>query len=467
LMGLLAVVDTFLIYKIAEVRYNGNRKVAFVASILFAVMPISWLTRRIVLDSILMPFLLSAILFAVYYYNTNKNNTKNNNNNITSNNNNKNKKKNTYLILLSGIFLGLAIFTKIPAFTMIPLVGFLIISAANNTNNKNQNNNNSSSIIRRIKRLARIRNTTNLKALGLWFIPVILIPLIWPVYAISVGQFDSWSHGVVWQATERQEEGKTFLYLIDTFFRNDPILLVVGGIGLIFAATIKKDLFLLLWAIPFLIFIYLVGWVTHFHLITLLPVFCISAAILIIDLLSIRINKNNAKKGVKQILLPFAIISAIGIFGLLSTIMLITTNISSSQFEAAAFVAEDTQNNSNIGNNDENQNDITIISSPIYSWIFKYAFHKEDVFSHIRDSSQPIRTEKIVLMVDSTYKFVLSDEGGEEQKQIELMKTIDKNTYTVANFRDNGVEYDKRNYPYTSMREAKIGGREIDVQANY
>jgi hypothetical protein len=36
---------------------------------------------------------------------------------------------------LSGPFLGLAIFTKIPAFTMIPLIGFLIYRKNNNNNN--------------------------------------------------------------------------------------------------------------------------------------------------------------------------------------------------------------------------------------------------------------------------------------------------------------------------------------------
>src|SRR5439155_20581357 len=41
LMGLLAVVDTFLIYKISEYRYNRN--VALISSVLFAVMPITWL----------------------------------------------------------------------------------------------------------------------------------------------------------------------------------------------------------------------------------------------------------------------------------------------------------------------------------------------------------------------------------------------------------------------------------------
>src|SRR4030095_7557448 len=65
IMGLLAVLDTFLIYKIVERRYN-TKTGAFIASTLFAVMPVSWLMRRIYLDSILMPFVLSSILFAIY-----------------------------------------------------------------------------------------------------------------------------------------------------------------------------------------------------------------------------------------------------------------------------------------------------------------------------------------------------------------------------------------------------------------
>ena len=71
MMGLLAVVDTFLVYKIADYRYN-NKNIAFIASLLFAVMPSTWLLRRILLDSILLPFLLASILFAVYYNKRNK-----------------------------------------------------------------------------------------------------------------------------------------------------------------------------------------------------------------------------------------------------------------------------------------------------------------------------------------------------------------------------------------------------------
>jgi 4-amino-4-deoxy-L-arabinose transferase-like glycosyltransferase len=149
LMGILAVIDTFLIYKISERMYNRN--IALFASILFAVMPVAWFTRMILLDSILLPFLLFSIFLAVYATKS-KSEKNNNNNNI--------------LIVLSGVFLGIAIFTKIPAFTMIPLVAFLIY----------RNNNRS------------------LKALGIWFVPVILIPLIWPAQSILAGAFTSWTN---------------------------------------------------------------------------------------------------------------------------------------------------------------------------------------------------------------------------------------------------------------------------------
>ena len=67
------------------------------------------------------------------------------------------------VVLLSGIFLGLAIFTKIPVFTMIPLVAYFIYKYGINGYKKRR-----------------------LKTLGLWFIPVILIPAIWPVYSVLI-----------------------------------------------------------------------------------------------------------------------------------------------------------------------------------------------------------------------------------------------------------------------------------------
>src|SRR5215208_168819 len=109
IMGLFAVLDTFLIYKITEKRYG--LKVALLASILFAVIPYGWLLRRIFLESIQLPLLLSSILLALYIK---SNIIQEQNNNLNNNLNNKLGIKNISLILLSGAFLGLAIFTKIP-----------------------------------------------------------------------------------------------------------------------------------------------------------------------------------------------------------------------------------------------------------------------------------------------------------------------------------------------------------------
>ena len=216
LMGLLAVVDTFLVYKIAERRYNRN--VAVIASVLFAVMPLSWLIRRIYLDTILLPFLLSSILFAIYY---NRKDSKSDDKYGVGGVSDGGVGDNKTLIpiLLSGIFLGLAIFTKIPAFTMIPVVGFLIF-----TNN----------------------NKKRLKVLGLWFIPVILIPLIWPLYAAYNGQFHEWFDGVLWQGTERQasyllgKENHLILGSLNSIFSMDPVLIILALAGVIFA-TMRKD----------------------------------------------------------------------------------------------------------------------------------------------------------------------------------------------------------------------------------
>jgi len=153
LIGILGIVDTFLIYKISERRYSA--KVGFMASILFATMSISFL-RTVYLESLQLPLLLSSILFALY---TKVPKTKDK------------EDKNLSNVLISGIFMGLAIFTKIPAFIMIPLVVFLILTS----------------------------NNKKLKTLSLWVIPVVLIPSIWPVYAISHAQFDDWLSGMYWQ----------------------------------------------------------------------------------------------------------------------------------------------------------------------------------------------------------------------------------------------------------------------------
>jgi len=348
LMGILAVADTLLIYKIAEIRYNRNT--AFIASILFAVMPLTtWLLRRVWLEPIQLPFILSSILFAVYYT---KDSAVNHKNSI-KNENELEKKRRVLSILLSGVFLGLAIFTKIPAFTLIPLVGFLTYQT----------------------------NDRNLKAIGLWLLPVILIPLAWPMYAAYHGQFNLWLDGVLWQT---HRGAQTLFYSLNYNFQIDPVLLLLGTAGLVFA-SVKRDLFLLLWTIPFLIFLYVIGFVSQWHFIPILPVACIAAARLMEYLLHITRNKK-----IRNVL-TFIVVSGIAIFGLSGTAVMITASDNSSYFEAVMFLVQYLQDNSNI----------TVISNPFYSWIPLHVFHlNNEYYVDYYDDMIPLYSGKALLTVD-------------------------------------------------------------------
>lgn len=385
-MGLLAVLDTFLVYKIAEKRYNRN--IAVVSSLLFAVMPITWILRRILLDSILLPFLLSSILLALYSRDA------------------KNKKT---LVLLSGVLLGMAIFTKIPAFTMIPLVAWLIYS----------------------------HNNKNLKILALWLLPVFLIPLLWPLQSITVDQFDLWVKDVLWQ-TQRHSNGLPAISGI--FLLIDPALFVLGFGGLVFSG-IRKNAFILLWFLPFIIFFLLIGYMQYFYWIPVLPVLCIAAAILIVDL-----SKKVTKKRFQKFFLP-VIISGISIFGLVSTTMLITTDMTTSEFETIASVLQHVPNN---------DTDTTILSGPTYSWIFNYVFHKENVRIDYADILfGPIQTKHVLLVADPHF-FIDIGRG----KQLSYMYNT---TNTIATFDGNVSKYDISIYPYTSLAQ-NYEGNHIEVK---
>ena len=104
-MGILGVVDTIFVYKIAERRYNTT--VALAASILFAIVPLSWIIRRVFLESLQLPLILSSVLFAVYYHKHSTSVKR-----ITNDINDRLDINQIITISISGIFLGLAIFTK-------------------------------------------------------------------------------------------------------------------------------------------------------------------------------------------------------------------------------------------------------------------------------------------------------------------------------------------------------------------
>jgi hypothetical protein len=390
-MSVLAVLDTYLLYKITDTRYN--RKIALIAAVLFAVMPTTWILRRIYLDTLLMPLLLSSILFASYAGAVGKT--------IPSNNINK-----KVLILLSGLFLGLAIYTKIPTFTFIPLVGLIIYF-----------------------------NSKSLRRLMMWLVPVFLIPLLWPLYAVSIGQGDLWAHWVVWQT----ERNKPLELSLISFFQMDPVITVGGIAGMIFAC-LRKDFFPLVWVAPFLVFSYFIGWVQYFHMIVLFPSFCIAFAILINSIRTKLINMN------KNILSNIMIIS-IAIFGIIITTMIITLDVNSANFRIYTSIAEHLPNDDNV----------TLIGSHWWEWdtywMTKFVMHKDykiiDPFFD-RNFKVPVKTDKVLFIDDPIFNQALSDKiRGPNIKEIRGLYNLSNTVYVIV---DNMTKNVPANYPFNILR---------------
>ena len=381
IMGLLAVLDTLLVYKIAEKRY-GTR-VAIFSSVFFAVMPISWVLRRVLLDSILLPFLLLSILLALH------------------------SKEKRWLIPASGICLGLAIFTKVPVFTLIPLVAYLIYSQ-----NKNK------------------------KLVILWLIPVLLLPLAWPAQSLMANHFANWEKDVLWQS-HRVNTGLTGI--TEAFLAMDPVLFCFGIAGLIYCA-IRKDVFALLWVIPFLIFFELIGYEQYFHWIPILPAFCIMSGVIVSDL-GKRLKKEKLRK-----VIPYASFFAIAIFGLVNSALIISTNMTGNQFEALSFVA-----------NYAKDKDATVLASPVYSWIMIDVFDLKNVrpnYDVILFAPIPPR---VILVADPHF---YNDFGRGEQ-----LKEVDDSTMPIKTFDGTKKRYDLYSYPYTSLGYTHDAG-EIKIKTN-
>lgn len=383
-MGILAVLDTFLVYKITEKKFGTNA--ALLSSLLFAVMPFTWVFRRILLDSLLLPFLLSSILVALYARDPNK----------------------KLLIVSSGVLLGLAIFTKVTAVTMIPLVLYLVFTS-----------------------------TKSLKSVAIWLIPVIAIPSMWVWYSMHLNQFDLWLEGVLWQAG-RESGG---IAIAKFFWDIDPVLLVLGAAGVAFAIY-KKNALVLLWFAPFVTFIATVGFTQYFHWILVVPVFCIAAGAATVGLFEWLKLKDKTRPTVVACL-------AIVMFGLASITPLITADVSSSQFEAMSFVL----------NNVENTDNVTILASPVYSWVFDDVYERDYVmldYAMILFGEKP--TQKTLLVADEHFK---NDIPRGRQLQ-----EIYEQTQTVAVFSSDVTDYDTRLYPYGSMRY-NFEGHNIEIKTSY
>jgi len=404
IMGFLAIADTFLIYKISQRRYGDS--VALAASLLFAVTPLTWMTRRVLLESIQLPFVLTSILLILYSADL--------------------KQQKKVAIIMSGVFMGLAIFTKIPAFTTIPLVASMAYFSS--------------------RRLTYVI---------LFIAPAILIPALWPMHALTLGDWNEWVNGVLYQT---QRESRPLLNSLNTLFQVDPLLFVVGFGGTIYS-IFKRDYFMLMWILPILIFLQLIGYVSSFHLIPLLPPFCIVGGRMIMEIGNNSLNKKMRK------LLPLIRISAIGLFGFISISMLISIDTNATYYQALAFVVQklpDSQSNDASKTESKTLDEITLSGNPEYFWVPEFIFDKSFKGSSYY-SNVPFKTDKYIMIIDKGFMNILDGNSrSSERLNLALNDTVSLSTFQ-HNITGN---IDTSKYPYTNLRLTPES-KSIDIRANY
>ena len=384
LMGLLAILDTFLLFKIVEYRYTT--KTAFIASMLFAVTPITWLTRWVLLDSIQLPFILLSILFSILPLSTE---------NVYS------SRKNILIVTLSGVFLGLSVFTKAPSFTLIPLIGYSVFK----------------------------QNKNSFKILMIWLVPVLFIPSIWVIHAISMGEFGEWL-GAIYNQTHR--ESRSLYIAINDFFTIDALLLSIGIPSLAYA-LIKRDLFIILSIAPLLIFMYFIGYVVVFHLIFFAVIICVSIGILFSDILSF--------VGRKSQVLHYgtaAGFAAIMILGLVDTTQQISTDLNSQYFKAAGFIDNyletDQRNKDDLSVNYTGRT--SVISHPFFFWVDKYKFHDKGYYYW---SVPKFENQQVISIIDGLFREVLEQKNNIDGKKFRnLFSSF--NTTELVSFSNNSVQ---------------------------
>lgn len=396
LMGLLAIIDTFLIFKVVELRYSTN--VAVVATFIFALMPITWLTRWILLDAIQLPFILLSLLLAVKSSSLNGN--------ISMHN------RTHYLpLLLSGVSLGLAIFTKIPAFTMIPVIGYLIYNS----------------------------NRSKFSSIGIWLIPTILIPSFWIFHAGSTDELDAW-----WNAINGQlhRESRPFSVALYDFFTLDPLISLIAIPGLIYSA-IKRDVFVLLLIIPYFAFMYLIGYVVVFHLLFFIIIISISVANFLVDIINLAAKKKYLQR------ISIIGIGTILIFGLYSTSAKVTTDINLNYFAAATYIGKYLESNlKNKSHAMENNDGVGIVGNPFFFWVERYKLHNNNGYYL---SENKFENTQIISVYDGLFRDLINENGDRGKMYTKLFTAF--NTKKIFSVYNNATDNDALDILLTNLSD--------------
>jgi hypothetical protein len=212
----------------------------------------------------------------------------------------------------------------------------------------------------------------------------------------------------------------------------------------------------LLWVLPFLLLFAGLGHSKAYFLIPIFPAFCIAGAILITDLTNKVLGKKKKSTPIRQLLLV-GTITAIVVFGLVSTTMLLATNINSYFFDVYGFMIDFIKGSVGNSSNGSQVKGFTLIGD---HWTAGFAWIPKDVLDYRLDfrkfySDQEIKNENVILVVSKAFEEYLQNDlfRGRPVEINEQKQDLFTSSKPVAIFRDNSNRYDKNVYPYVNMRE--------------
>ena len=161
---------------------------------------------------------------------------------------------------------------------------------------------------------------------------------------------------------------------------------------------------------------------------------------------------------VNQKIASSVIASALVIFGLISTVILITTNVPSYQFEAEEFAIKyltEKLDNYNYSNK------VTMLANPFYFWIPQYVFKVNDIYKGYEEKT-PIETKKVLLIVDESFLNVMS----RNIPYARVLQNLYNSTRILISVNETVDRYAMNRYPYTNLNEY-TNEKQIEIRSNY
>ena len=299
-------------------------------------------------------------------------------------------------------------------------------------------------------------------------IPVLIIASIWSLYAIPVGEFNDWMNSTLWQI-ERQNSG--LFTSIDKLFGIDPILIVFSFIGFVYAAVRRRDLFLVLWIVPFLIFNFVSSYTLYWHLIPIFAAFCIGCAIIITD-----ISKIFRSHRIKKLLL-YSLLTIIALYGVVVTTMLISLDLTSFHYEVISVLGNEIQkvnkmkNDEGYYNNEDNNiNSVTVLGNNYFLWFPKYILDKNGTneyknYYHYGDGD--LKTTKIILAVGDDFIDEMTRYNKTSINIDELSVLVYGSNFTSRVEENQSAVPHRNNYPFSSLIDLDpIATTSVEIRTN-